>query len=73
MVKVGTFLILASVLALLGYGAYSVFRLLLAEGVALIVWLAVPTALGGVALLVLAVVRDRLRERRREHFEEVGH
>ena len=72
MVKAGTVLIVGSILALLGYAAYFLFRaLFLAAGVSLIIRLALPAVFVGFVLLVVAVVRDRLRERRREHFEGV--
>ena len=74
MVKAGAILIAGSGLALLGYAAYFLFQaFFVATGVSLIIRLAVPAALVGLALLVLAVIRDRLRESHREHFQEVEH
>ena len=74
MVKFGSVLIVGSILALVSYAAYYLIRaLFLASGISLVLNLALPAVLLGFALLVAAVVRDRLREHRGEHFEGVEH
>ena len=73
MVKVGAVLIVGSILALLGYAAYYLVQAFFASGVSLVLRLALPAALLGLTLLVVAVVRDRMREHKGEHFEGVDH
>ena len=72
MVKVGAVLMVGGLAALVGYAVYLLFRALFLEDVSLIVQIAVPAALVGLALLMIAVVRDRLRKRRGEQFKEVN-
>ncbi len=67
-------LLVVGALALLGFAGYYLFRaLFVGAGVSLVVRLALPAMLLGLAVLVAAVVRDRLRDGRREHFEGVEH
>ena len=74
MVKGGAVLLVLGGGALAGYALYHLFRVVYtARDVPLIVQVATPVALVGLVLLVVAVVRDRVRARRREHFEEMEH
>ena len=58
--------------AFVGYVLYVVFRELYTQGsVPLVFKVAVPVALAGVAFLVAAVTRDRLKARGREGLEGV--
>ncbi len=74
MAKAGAVLLVLGGGAILGYILYRFLWLLYtAHDVPLIIQVAVPVALVGFVLLVVAVVRDRLRASRRERFEEVEH
>jgi len=72
MVKVGAVLLVLGAGALVGYVLYTVLRLLYtSENVPLVVQVAVPAVLLGLVLVVAAVIRDRIRARRREDLQEV--
>ena len=74
MVKMGAALLAIGGGVLAAYLLYRLLRLLYIEDdVSLIVQIATPVALIGILLLVVAVVWDRLRAPRKEHFEEVKH
>ena len=74
MVKMGAALLAIGGGVLAAYLLYRLLRLLYIEDdVSLIVQIATPVALIGILLLVVAVVWDRLRARRKENFEEVKH
>lgn len=72
MARIGIVLILVGFLTLLGYGMYSLLVAIYStEDIPLIIKLAVPVLIGGLMVLILSVVRDRLRDRRNEKFREV--
>ena len=72
MVKVGLALLAVGVGTLFGYVVYVLLRGLYTKPDApLVLQVVVPVALVGLALLVAAVVRDRLRTLRGETFKEV--
>ena len=72
MVKAGAVLLVLGAGALVGYVLYTVLRLLYTtENVPLVVQVAVPAVLLGLVLVVAAVIRDRIRARRREDLQEV--
>lgn len=74
MAKAGAVLLVTGGGAIAGYVLYLLFRLLYtARDVPLVIQVAVPVALVGFVLLVVAVARDRMRARRRERFEEAEH
>ena len=74
MVRAGAILVLLGVGALVAYGVY-VLLLVLYTGpdVPLVLKLDTPVASLGLILLLVAVMRDRLRVRGREYFEEGEH
>ena len=56
----------------MGYGMYSLLVVIYStEDIPLIIKLAVPVLIGGLMVLIVSVVRDRLRDRRNEKFREV--
>ena len=56
----------------MGYGMYSLLVVIYStEDIPLIIRLAVPIIIGGLMVLIVSVVRDRLRDRRNEKFREV--
>ena len=72
MARIGIVLILVGFLTLLGYGMYSLLVAIYStEDIPLIIRLAVPIIIGGLMVLIVSVVRDRLRDRRNEKFREV--
>ena len=72
MARIGIVLILVGFLTLLGYGMYSlVVAIYSTEDIPLIIKLAVPVLIGGLMVLIVSIVRDRLRDRRNEKFREV--
>lgn len=72
MARIGIVLILIGFVALLGYGVYSLLVAIYStEDIPLIIKLAVPILIGGLTVLIVSVVRDRLRDRRNEKFREV--
>ena len=72
MARIGIVLILVGFLTLLGYGMYSLLVAIYStEDIPLIIKLAVPVLIGGLMVLIVSVVRDRLRDRRNEKFREV--
>ena len=72
MARIGIVLILIGFLTLLGYGMYSLLVVIYStEDIPLIIKLAVPVLIGGLMVLIVSVVRDRLRDRRNEKFREV--
>ena len=72
MARIGIVLILVGFLTLLGYGMYSLLVVIYStEDIPLIIRLAVPIIIGGLMVLIVSVVRDRLRDRRNEKFREV--
>ena len=72
MARIGIVLILVGFLTLLGYGMYSLLVVIYStEDIPLIIKLAVPVLIGGLMVLIVSVVRDRLRDRRNEKFREV--
>ncbi|MBI2873028.1 MAG: hypothetical protein HYY00_07575 [Chloroflexi bacterium] len=72
MLRLGAALAIAGVGALAGYVLYYFLRLIYtARDVPLVIKAAVPVALLGVLLVLAALVRERLRSRRKEHFEGV--
>lgn len=72
MARIGIVLILVGFLTLLGYGMYSLLVAIYStEDIPLIIKLAVPILVGGLMVLIVSVVRDRLRDRRNEKFREV--
>ena len=74
MARIGIVLILVGFLTLLGYGMYSlVVAIYSTEDIPLIIRLAVPIIIGGLMVLIVSVVRDRLRDRSNEKFREVNY
>tara|TARA_Y100000590_G_scaffold18244_1_gene21673 strand:+ start:2674 stop:2907 length:234 start_codon:yes stop_codon:yes gene_type:complete len=72
MARIGIVLILVGFLTLLGYGMYSLLVIIYStEDIPLIIRMAVPIIIGGLMVLIVSVVRDRLRDRRNEKFREV--
>ena len=72
MVKAGATLVTVGGGALVGYVLYFIFRTLYtARDVPIIFKVATPIVLVGLVLLVIAAIRDKLKARGREHFEEV--
>ena len=72
MARIGIVLILVGFLTLLGYGMYSLLVAIYStEDIPLIIKLTVPILVGGLMVLIVSVVRDRLRDRRNEKFREV--
>ena len=72
MARIGIVLILVGFLTLLGYGMYSLLVAIYStEDIPLIIKLTVPILVGGLMVLIVSVVRDRLRDRRNEKFTEV--
>ena len=72
MTRIGIVLILIGFVALLGYAVYSLLVAIYStEDIPLIIKLAVPILIGGLTVLIVSVVRDRLRDRRNEKFKEV--
>lgn len=72
MARIGIVLILVGFLTLLGYGMYSLLVAIYStEDIPLIIKLAVPVLIGGLMVLIVSVVRDRLHDRRNEKFREV--
>ena len=72
MARIGIVLILVGFLTLLGYGMYSlVVAIYSTEDIPFIIKLAVPVLIGGLMVLIVSIVRDRLRDRRNEKFREV--
>tara|TARA_B100000029_G_scaffold504881_1_gene584562 strand:- start:114 stop:347 length:234 start_codon:yes stop_codon:yes gene_type:complete len=72
MARIGIVLILVGFLTLLGYGMYSLLVVIYStEDIPLIIRMAVPIIIGGLMVLIVSVVRDRLRDRRNEKFREV--
>ena len=70
-VGIGVFLIGLGILVI--YGAYSIVSAIYAESdVSLVVKIVTPLIFGGLILLLIGVIRDRLRDRGREEFEEVN-
>ena len=56
----------------MGYGMYSLLVAIYStEDIPLIIKLTVPILVGGLMVLIVSVVRDRLRDRRNEKFREV--
>ena len=56
----------------MGYGMYSLLVVIYStEDIPLIIKLAVPVLIGGLMVLIVSIVRDRLRDRRNEKFREV--
>lgn len=74
MIRVGVALTLIGAGALLAYGLYELFRQLYTEpDVPLLLKVATPLALTGIAMVIGAIVRERLQARRSEQFEEVDY
>ena len=72
MARIGIVLILVGFLTLLGYGMYSLLVAIYStEDIPFIIKLAVPVLIGGLMVLIVSIVRDRLRDRRNEKFREV--
>jgi hypothetical protein len=72
LVKAGAVLLTIGIAALIGYGLYQLLRVVFSDPeIPLLVQVAVVASLIGLTLLSIAVVRDRLRARRRERFEEM--
>ena len=56
----------------MGYAMYSLLVAIYStEDIPLIIKLTVPILVGGLMVLIVSVVRDRLRDRRNEKFREV--
>ena len=74
MARIGIVLSLVGFLTLLGYGMYSLLVAIYStEDIPLIIKLAVPILVGGLMVLIVSVVRDRLRDRSNEKFREVNY
>ena len=74
MARIGIVLILVGFLTLLGYGMYSLLVAIYStEDIPLIIKLTVPILVGGLMVLIVSVVRDRLRDRSNEKFREVNY
>lgn len=75
MIRVGAALLLVGIAVLGGYAFFLILRALLSAwaSVPIILQIGVPAVLVGLGLLMAAVVRDRLREYRRERFSGVKH
>ncbi len=75
MTRVGAALLLVGIAVLGGYAFFLILRALFSAwaSVPIILQIGVPTVLAGFGLLMAAVVRDRLREYRRERFNGVNH
>ena len=72
MANAGIALFLIGLGILIVYGVYSILWAIYSEGdVPLILKVVTPVIVGGVTLLLIGVIRDRLRDRGREKFEEV--
>ena len=72
MARIGIVLILIGFLTLLGYGMYSLLVVIYStEDIPFIIKLGVPVIIGGLMVLIVSIVRDRLRDRRNEKFREV--
>ena len=72
MANAGIALFLIGLGILIVYGVYSILWAIYRESdVPLILKVVTPVIVGGVTLLLIAVIRDRLRDRGREKFEEV--
>ena len=72
MANAGIALFLIGLGILIVYGVYSILRAIYSESdVPLILKVVTPVIVGGVTLLLIGVIRDRLRDRGREKFEEV--
>ena len=74
MVKTGAILLVLGAGALVGYGLYTMLCLLYtSKDAPLVIQIAVPVALLGLTLIVATVIRDRVKTRSIENFEEVRH
>ena len=75
MVKFGSALLLVGIAVLGGYAFFLILRALFSAwaSVPIILQVGVPAVLAGLGLLMAVVVRDRLREHRRESFNGVKH
>ena len=72
MANAGIALFLIGLGILIVYGGYSILWAIYSESdVPLILKEVTPVIVGGVTLLLIGVIRDRLRDRGREKFEEV--
>ena len=72
MANAGIALFLIGLGILIGYGVYSTLWAIYRESdVPLILKVVTPVIVGGVTLLLIGVIRDRLHDRGREKFEEV--
>ena len=72
MANTGIALFLIGLGILIVYGVYSILWAMYSESdVPLILKVVTPVIVGGVTLLLIGVIRDRLRDRGREKFEEV--
>ena len=72
MANAGIALFLTGLGILIVYGVYSILWAIYSESdVPLILKVVTPVIVGGVTLLLIGVIRDRLRDRGREKFEEV--
>ena len=72
MANAGIALFLIGLGILIVYGVFSILCAIYSESdVPLILKVVTPVIVGGVTLLLIGVIRDRLRDRGREKFEEV--
>ena len=72
MAKVGIALFLTGLGILIAYGVYSMALVIYTgNDVPLVLKVAYPVITGGPILLLSAVIRDRIKARRRENFNEV--
>ena len=72
MAKAGIALVLVGIGVLIVYWAYFVLMAIYSENnVPLILKIAIPVTIAGMILLLGSVIRDRLRDRKKEKFKEV--
>ena len=72
MAKAGIALFLTGFGVLIAYGVYSMAWVIYTEnGIPIVLKVAYPVVIGGLILLLSAVIRDRIMARRREKFKEV--
>ena len=72
MAKVGIALSLISLGVFIIYGVYSLLSVIYNESdVPLVLRISIPVMVTGVAMLLIAVVRERLADRKRENFKGV--
>ena len=70
--KAGIVVLLAGIVGLIAYGVYGLVVAMYGEsGVPIVIKIAVPAVVVGLALVLIGTIRDRIRDRRGEDFKEV--